>query len=151
MTFPFDPIARWWVNGRTHNRSYDSLIALLEQGMVAIDSRFDKPPRDAHHALWTHIIGIEIWAQKKLATALGDPAGEPEYMPYRPAKDTAWEALAPLMRETRQNTIALAKRLAQSEVNPNQKIRHNDWGDLTLKGWLMYIYLHADFEIKKIR
>ncbi|PJF29885.1 MAG: DNA-binding protein [Phototrophicales bacterium] len=151
MTFPFDPIARWWVNGRTQNRSYDDLIAMLETGMKRIEKRAHAAPTDKYHALWTHIIGIEIWSQKKLAIALGEPAGEPEYMPYRPSKDTAWDDLLPLMRQTRAETIALAKRLSQANIAPQMTIHHNDWGDLTVKGWLMYIYLHADFEIKKIR
>lgn len=150
MTFPFDPFARWWANFRTQNRSYDDIITILQKGMTRIEKRFDKPQTDKHHALWTHIIGIEIWAQKKLATALGDPPGEPEYMPYRPSQDMAWADLFPLMRQTRQDTIALARRLAEASI-ANSIIRHNDWGDLTLKGWLFFIHLHTDFEIKKIR
>ena len=151
MAFPFDPIARWWVNYKTRNRSYDSLIAMLEKGMAKIETHVDVAPNDTYHALWTHIIGIEIWSQKKLATALGDPAGEHDYMPYRPAKDTAWDELVPLMRQTRADTIALAKRLAQANIDPKLTIHHNDWGDLTAKSWLMYMHLHADFEVKKIR
>lgn len=151
MTFPFDPIARWWVNARTRQQSYEQLIALLETGMTRIEKQMQKPHTDKNHAIMTHIIGIEIWAQKKLATALGEPAGEHEYIPYRPSKDVAWDALLPLMRQTRADTIDLAKRLAQANINPNHTVRHNDWGDLTIKGWLMYIYLHADFEAKKIR
>ncbi len=151
MAFPFDPIARWWVNYKTRNRSYDSLITMLEKGMGLIEKRLQKPDTDKNHAVLTHIIGIEIWSQKKLATALGDPAGEHEYMPYRPSKNTEWDNLVPLMRQTRADTIALAKRLAQANIDPNRKIKHNDWGDLTVKGWLMYMHLHADFEVKKIK
>jgi len=151
MAFPFDPIACWWVNYRTQNRSYESLITMLEKGMAKIEKHAHIAPNDTYHALWTHIIGIEIWSQRKLATALGDPAGEHDYMPYRPSKNTEWDDLLPLMRQTRADTIALAKRLAQANVDPNLKINHNDWGDLTIKGWLMYIHLHTDFEVKKIR
>lgn len=149
-TFPFDPVARMWVNARAKRRSYASLITALEKGMKLAKRKDDNPPTTQHHALWTHIIGIEIWSQKKLATLLGEPDGATDYDPYRPPKDTPWDDLYPMLQKARQDTIALAKRLEQAKISDDAVVFHKGWGNLTAKGWLLYIITHADFEFKKI-
>jgi hypothetical protein len=149
-TFPFDPIARWWVNARAINRSYDSLITALEKGVTKAERTFAKRHTDKYHAIWTHTIGIEIWSQKKVATLLGEPDGAEDYDPYRPPKDTAWDDLLPLFKQARQDTIALAKRLAEAKLANNAVVHHKGWGNLTAKGWLLYIETHTDIEFDKI-
>ncbi|MCU0480481.1 MAG: DinB family protein [Anaerolineae bacterium] len=149
-TFPFDPIARLWVNARAKRRSYASLITALEKGMKLAKSKSDKPASMQHHALWTHIIGIEIWSQKKLAGFFGEPIGEADYDPYRPPKDTPWDELYPMLQKVRQDTIALAKRLENAKISDEAVVFHKGWGNLTAKGWLLYIITHADVEFKKI-
>jgi len=98
-----------------------------------------------------HITGIERWGQRRLQVALGEPFAQDEYDGYQPAADADIATLREQFRTTRQATVALAQKLAAAGVSDQVKIRHNQLGPLTVRGWLNYLNTHASWESKRIR
>ncbi len=97
-----------------------------------------------------HITGIERWGQSRLRVALGEPLMMDEYDDYRPPADLSWPDLQAAFEETRQATVALIEQLHKAGAAA-VKTPHNQFGDLTVRGWLAYLNNHANLESKKIR
>ena len=102
-----------------------------------------------HRRLLRHIVGIERWGQSRLRVALGAPLAMDEYDDYQPPADAAWSELQAAFRDTRQQTIDLARQLIPAKADV--KIPHNQFGKLTISSWLRYLDLHANMEAKKAR
>lgn len=98
-----------------------------------------------------HITGIERWGQRRLQVALGEPFVQDEYDGYQPPADADLATLREEFRTTRQTTVALAQKLAAAGIGDQVKIRHNQFGPITVRGWLSYLHTHADWESKRIR
>lgn len=96
-----------------------------------------------------HIIGIERWSARRLRTAQGDVAVQDEYDDYRPSIDLTMMELAEAFAAAREQTTALAHQAAN--LPSSVTARHNDLGDLSVKGWLFYIENHALRESIRIR
>lgn len=109
------------------------------------------PDKDFNRALLRHIIGIERWGQNRLRVGLGEPLVNDEYDNYRPNKETPWEKLHTEFCTTRQTTVALAHDLEEVKADLKRSIPHNAFGELTLRGWLRYLNLHANLEFKKAK
>ncbi len=133
------------------NRSYQDFIRILRDKGAAVEARIAKGNGDEkQHKVLTHLIGIEKWAQSRVRVALGEPFKQEEYNVYRPAQATAWADLLPLFHATRAESISLAEQLAAQNVPTNHKVKHNQFGDFSVRAWLQYIAGHADFESKRI-
>lgn len=104
----------------------------------------------ANRRLLRHITGIERWGQSRLRVALGNPLTMDEYDDYRPPKDANWIVLQETFQQTRQETVALARQLADANAL-GVKIPHNQFGPLSGRGWLQYLDTHANWEAKKMR
>jgi hypothetical protein len=98
----------------------------------------------------SHIIGIERWGQRRLRVALDDPFEMDEYNAYRPARETDWTTLQTMFAATRRETIRLIGLIERAGV-ADRRILHNMYGDLTVRGWLKYLLVHADAEAMKMR
>lgn len=98
-----------------------------------------------------HIIGIERWGQQRLRALLGEPLVIDEYDAYRPASDTVWEALVVLFRVTREETLDIVDALASSGIDLSATVPHNQYGPLTARGWLRYLDIHANAEVRRIK
>lgn len=109
------------------------------------------PDSDLNRRVLNHIIGIERWGQRRLRVALGEPFIQDEYNSYRPAREATWDALKTQFKATRAETVALARSLAAQPVAQSKRIRHNDYGDLSVGAWLNYLRTHADLESRKLR
>jgi hypothetical protein len=130
--------------------SYDSLANALHTSGEKLSARWDaKADSPRARAVVSHIIGIERWAQRRLRVALGESFRDEEYDGYRPSRDTSWSDLKAQFRETRAESVALARQLA-AQPEYAGKIHHNDWGALTPRGWLRYMLMHADAEAYKV-
>lgn len=103
----------------------------------------------AHQRVATHIIGIERWSQARLRDILTATPHTEEYDHYRPA-DAPMPQLAEIMRATRADTLALYAQLVDAGVVATQTARHNTFGDMSMLGWLQYLYLHGDLERRKL-
>lgn len=122
---------------------------LAESG-EAINKRIATAQTTQGAATLRHITGIERWGQRRLQVALGEPFVQDEYDNYQPANaDIA--TLREEFRATRQATVALAQKLAVAGIGDQVKIRHNQFGPVTVRGWLSYLHTHADWESKRIR
>jgi hypothetical protein len=132
-----------------NNKTLADFVQELEDSQGTIAERIQQAEEnDKNHDQITHIIGIERWAQEKLQEALGAPPYEDEYDNYRPPTTTRWQDLLPLFESVRKDTITLTKELEQ--VDPDTKIKHNQFGEMTIKAWLQYITGHATMEAKRI-
>lgn len=130
--------------------SLSELAARLEESGRQIEQRFaaagDTPAsREKLH----HTVGIERWGQSRLRVALGEELHLDEYDGYRPAPDQGWAELLALFQRTRQETVGLAHQLEQAGAE-RALVSHNDWGDLSARGWLFYLNLHADLETRTL-
>lgn len=131
-------------------KTAEELIEKLTASGTAVAERMaratDTPGnRDAA----AHIIGIERWGARRLRTALGDVALNDEYDAYRPAVDINVVAMAKAFAEAREQTIALAQQAAN--LPPSVTARHNDLGELSVKGWLVYLESHATRDLRRLR
>lgn len=129
-----------------------SLTQALRQSNTSLqNSLAQRPDTTWNRRILSHIIGIEKWGQHRLHVALGQPLVMDEYDTHRPSKATDWNTLKQQLAATRQETIHLAEQLAQPHVNQSMVIPHNQFGDLSLRGWLYYLRVHADAEIQKMQ
>jgi hypothetical protein len=106
--------------------------------------------RDTNRETLAHITGIEQWGQRRLKIALGELPVQDEYDNYRP-QSSDWDELRAYFRKVRQQTLALSRTLRMAGIDPDTHILHNQFGNLTLLGWLYYLHLHASLESKRIR
>jgi hypothetical protein len=98
-----------------------------------------------------HIIGIERWGQRRLQIFLGEQDIQDEYDYYRPCDDLNRDALVEEFLAARQETIVLVRELAQADFDPKMTIPHNQFGRLTVYGWLHYLYNHAKVEGQRVQ
>jgi hypothetical protein len=102
----------------------------------------------ANVARLRHIIGIERWGQRRLRVFLGDPLEPGGHHPHKPT-DTDWSALQTELASTRADTVALAGQLATTDLS--RTVPHDQFGPLTVRGWLAYLQRHARMESKLMR
>ncbi len=118
----------------------------------SISQRLDKyPDSQRNRQVLSHIIGIEQWGQGRLRVGLGEPFKEDEYDSYRPSRNRSWEQLKAEFRTTRKKTVALAEALDDRQVDQFMKVKHNQYGMLTLGAWLRYLDMHANLESKRMK
>lgn len=97
-----------------------------------------------------HIIGIERWGQRRLQVALGETPLLDEYDDYRPDSSLTWDELRTSFGETRRETLQLAHTLIDQDVDGATLVRHNQFGPLSIRGWLRYLNVHANIESRRI-
>lgn len=132
-----------------HARGNDiaDLAEELEASGREMDDRMEnKPDTGGNREAIAHWVGIERWGQRRLEVALGKPFVEDEHHPYRPDVDTGIEALRADFADAREETVALARKLFEADVDPETTVRHNDLGELTVRGWLAYLIQHPEQE-----
>jgi hypothetical protein len=95
-----------------------------------------------------HIIAIERWGQRRLKVVLGEPFVKDENHAYKPERNTPWSTLKDLFSATRAETLALAENLEQ---HVKQTVVHNQFGPVSVLGWLKYLESHARLEGKRLR
>jgi hypothetical protein len=132
--------------------TFSELIAQLEQSGKQMTERLaacpDTPP---NRRQLCHVIGMERWGQRRLRVALGEPFLTEEYDHYRPSNERPWDELNVEWDSTRQSILALANDLSQTSIPVGLKIPHNQFGPLSVKGWLRYLDVHASSEGKRIK
>lgn len=130
-------------------RSLEQLTAQLADTEANVVKRMrNAAETDSNRTQARHIIGIERWGQRRLKVALGEPFVQDEYDNYQPPADIPWNELPEQFAQTRSETITLANQLANAT---DTTIKHNSFGDLTVKGWLHYLNGHAKFTAMRIR
>ena len=128
------------------------LIGQLDQSAKQIsDLLTTKSDTPVNRRQLCHIIGIERWGQRRLRVALGEPFLAEEYDHYCPSNERTWDELKTEWGTTRAGTLTLASDLILANLPPDLKVPHNQYGSLTIKGWLRYLDVHASSEGKQIK
>jgi hypothetical protein len=148
----FQGVANLIIERPAQNKTFDQLIAALEQSGSEIEQRAvaAKDPAKAQNVM-RHITGIERWSQNRLRMFLGVPYQRDEYDTYQPGAGLDLAGQIAAFHETREETIELARRMEQAHVPPSATVQHNDFGPLTARGWLSYITSHAGRESTKMK
>ncbi len=125
----------------------DGLVTGGDQVAGRISGAADTP---ANRKQAGHVIGIERWGANRLRSALtpGTPSQKDEYDSYRPHGDQSMTSLAAEFKTTRAEIIALLESLRSVE---DCRIPHNDFGPLSVRGWLVYLTDHASRESKGLK
>jgi hypothetical protein len=135
----------------SRRRTMAQMAQTLAHSGKALSQQFEKlSNNDRNRQVLNHIIGIERWGQSRLRVALGEALVRDEYNGYRPARETDWVTLKQQFTETRAATVALVHDLDKAGV-VSRKVWHNRYGEITVKGWLRYLNIHANMESKKMR
>ncbi|MDO4262594.1 MAG: DinB family protein [Deinococcus sp.] len=106
---------------------------------------------ERNRELLRHIIGIERWGRARVQSAvLHRPWVMDGHQDYKPPKDKSMTELAQILAEQRRRTATLAHSLHESPPRLNDKVVHNEFGPLSVRGWLRYLQLHAELESRKL-
>lgn len=137
---------------QTINKSLDDLIQGAREGGATIDSHLaDKPDTPKNREQMRHVIGIERWGQRRLKTMLGEPPLQDEYDGYQPSPELDLGALRDAFSATRAETLAIVDQIQKKGVAESGRAYHNGMGDVSLKLWLRYLTMHANFESKRVK
>ncbi len=133
-------------------RSYAAHEMALTASGAALDARCAAAPATpVNLALLRHIVGIERWGQRRLRSALGEPQTSDEMDGYLPPTSVEHGELCALIQQTRAETISIIRTIAEAQIAPTMRLRHNSFGPLTVAGWLRYLAMHAEMESWKLR
>lgn len=86
-----------------------------------------------------------------MQVGLGEPVLHDEYDAYRPRTDLSMEQLRAALVETRMETVRLARELGARAVEATGTVAHNQFGELSLRGWLRYLDTHANLESQRLK
>lgn len=133
-------------------RSAQGFVDALERSGVEVGKRLQDAPDTPHNReVANHIVGIERWGQRRLRVALGEPPLLDSYRGYRLPEGTDLGLLQSAFADTRQDTVALARELGFGHSELQIKVQHNDFGELSVGGWLAYLDGHAKRESTRLR
>jgi hypothetical protein len=127
------------------NKSFAQLRTALEQGRTQIESQLEgcQPNPD----LLRHIIAIEAWGQNRLRSTIAEVPFERDGSgKYLPDVSIGWNELRRVFWQTRQTTLELLDRLEPANPGP---VAHNQFGPVSVKGWIWYLISHANLEAKR--
>jgi hypothetical protein len=148
----FHGVATLIIERPAKSKSYDQLIAALEQSGTEIEQRAAAAKNvSAAQAVMRHLTGIERWSQNRLRCFLGTAYVRDEYDSYQPGAALDLRGQIAAFHETRQETVALARQLQAANLPDTATVAHNDFGPLTARGWLSYMTSHAARESTKIK
>jgi len=125
-------------------KTYQQYKHQFEQSTATILELIGKAD-DTEKSRWelTHVIGMECWMQSRMKVGLGEPFIQEEYDGYRPSQDTSWQDLRQMFVETRQTSCDICVACAEKNVDGSQKVAHNQFGDLSVRGWMEYALFHS--------
>ena len=155
MTFKervFKTVAEWVVERPGRSKSYDEWKQQLNVSGAAIEARAAQSNSpDRARSVLRHLTGIERWGQRRLQILLGAAPIQDNYDGYQPDADLDLAGQLAAFAQTRAATLKLVDQLKEVGVSDTLKADHNDYGQLSARGWLRYLDLHASLESKKIR
>lgn len=150
-----NPIARLFVHQFVERPARrlgaEGLIPRLDAARESVPALLAGADDATARAQLRHVIGIERWGQRRLQVALGEVAYERDaHQSYLPPEDEALPALLERFLAVRADTVALARRVAD-EGRGAERVEHNSLGPVTALGWLRYLQLHGDLELKRVK
>jgi hypothetical protein len=139
-----------WVGQRflENDEPLEALSVRLENSGRSVQQRFlEAGESEFSKKLLAHIITIERWGISRLQMLLGDkPVVLDSSHNFAPSGTRTFAELQQDFAQTRQALLVLVPRLEQN----HNTIEHNAFGNLSGKGWLKYLAIHASRESKKL-
>lgn len=140
------------VKAKARGKTYQEIITDLEQTrdmlLPLIDAVKDSP---GNREALNHWVGIERWSLSRIRVAQGAPFVLDSYRGYRLPDTATLAELQQAFRDTRAETLALARQLLASGADPTVTIKHNDFGDLNVIEWFVYLNDHSRRERIRLR
>ncbi|MDX1664602.1 MAG: DinB family protein [Candidatus Promineifilaceae bacterium] len=131
-------------------QSITELVSALEAGgREGVERIAAAPDTEKNRERLRHIIAIERWGQNRLQTPPGTRPQMDESDDYYPPEGLALPELGERFREARAETVAQARALQAQGVN-GRTLPHNQYGEMTVRGWLYYLESHAARDVKGV-
>ncbi len=147
----FEPVTDFALGRSTRNQSLDQIANSMATAGQTLELIFGAADDSDHNRrLISHIVGIERWGQQRLRAALGEPLVIDEYDGYRPPHAATLAELQADFAATRHDTVALTHALDAAGVEA-VRVPHNQIGNLSVRSWLGYLNIHANWEAKKLK
>jgi hypothetical protein len=142
-------IAGLFLEQPAKRKSFAQLRSALELSGVQMQARLESGK--ANPELLRHIIQIESWGQHRLRSSLSEVRLEMDRSgAYAPDAALGWDELKSEFAKVRQETLEIARRLELASPPPSPVV-HNQFGPVSVKGWLWYLNIHASMELRKLR
>jgi DinB superfamily len=142
-------IAGLFLENPAKSKSFTQLRSALELSGIQMQARLESGK--ANPELLRHIIQIEIWGQHRLRSSIGEIRFEMDRSgAFAPDTALGWDELKSEFTTVRQETLEIAQRLELANPPPGP-VMHNQFGLLSVKGWLRYLNIHASTELRKLR
>lgn len=137
----------WHAEHGAKSKSYQELVERLqENGNTTLSRLLRASDSSFNRKRVVHVIGIERWSAHRMRTLLGEPLVMDEYDGYAPSAELPMAELATAFKETRATTIALLREFEAKGIALSQTAKHNELGDLSAGGWVVYISAHTGRE-----
>ncbi len=149
MTQPLTRAAvRLFVERPARRLGGERLLGRLQAGRQVVIDRFAAADPDAARRQLRHVIQLERWGQRRLRVALGEVSAVADVSAaYAPGPD---DDLLATFADVRSETLVLGQRVL-NEGREAVSVDHNALGPLSALGWLQYLHLHADLEMRRAR
>jgi hypothetical protein len=145
-------LMRRMTEGSARKHTVAELITQLEASAPQLEARMAAAADTPHnHRQIRHVIGIERWGTQRLRVALGERLKMDEVDDYEPAEGRGIEQLHEDFLAARAETVQVARQLEAASIAPSHTVPHNGMGDLSLRGWLLYLLEHAKRESSRIK
>jgi DinB superfamily len=142
-------IAGLFLENPAKSKSFAQLRSALELSGIQMQARLESGKENPE--LLRHIIQIEIWGQYRLRSSIGEVRLEMDRSgAYAPDTALGWDELKSEFAKVRQETLEIARRLELANPQPGSVV-HNQFGPISVKGWLRYLNIHASTELRKLR
>jgi hypothetical protein len=142
-------IAGLFLENPAKSKSFAQLRTALELSGIQMQARLESGLPNPE--LLRHIIQIERWGQNRLRGGLGEVRFEMDRSgAYAPDVALDWDDLKVEISRVRQETLEIARRLELANPSPGPVV-HNQFGPISVKGWLRYLNVHASTELRKLR
>ena len=148
----FNTIAKLFFERPNLKKSLQQISQEMEATGKTIDENAGSTPKtEQAQKTLRHISGIERWAQRRMRVFLGEEFNNEEYDDYRPSTDLSLDEQREFFRNVRQDTITLIQEFIDADISLTERVKHNDLGPFTVRGWLGYINTHANIEARPLR
>jgi hypothetical protein len=142
-------IAGLFLENPVKSKSFAQLRSALELSGIQMQARLESGK--ANPELLRHIIQIEAWGQHRLRSSIDEVEFEMDCSgAFAPDGALSWDELKSEFVKVRRETLEIAQRLELADLPPGRVV-HNQFGPLSVKGWLRYLNIHASTELRKLR
>ena len=150
MNYLFKFAATLIFENPARNKTFAELRQKLEVSGAEILERCGKVSDSAgNRKVLAHIVAIESWGANRLLVLLGDKPLELDSSRAYAPDSANWTELQEIFKQTRAATVNLTARLEAS--NAIATVAHNQFGEVSGRGWVQYLTSHAHLESRKIK